>query len=89
MNGVNDLGVDCVRSSPNYNFKNCFDDAEFNDNIYNNVEHSCEYYEVGEFLSVFSHNIRKFATFSLNIRSLLGNWIDFRDLMTSVNKNEF
>ena len=87
MDEAGDLGVDCVRSNPNYDLKNHIDSAESNDNIYRNVEHSCKYYEMGEFLNEFSYEPRKFSTLSLNVRSLPGNWTDFRDLVVGVNNN--
>ena len=85
------LGVDCVRTDPNYDLKNCYmgTDSDSDDGLYGSVAHSCNYYEIEEFLHRFSHEPRKFSTLSFNIRSLPGNWIDFRDLVIDVNKNNF
>ena len=89
MNQADDFGVDCVLSDPNYDLKNCLDSAQSVDGVYNNVEHSCKYYDMEEFIHEFSHEPRKFSTFSFNIRSLPGNWIELQDLITGVNKGTF
>ena len=87
MNEEDNLGVDCVQSDPHYDLKNCFQGTDSEESVYCNVQHSCRYYEIDDFVQKFSHEARKFSTLSFNVRSLPGSWVDFRDLMRSVNKN--
>ena len=89
MHVTDDLGVDCVQSDPDYDLKNCLDGTDSIDGIYNNVDHSCKYYEMEDFLHEFCHEPRKFSTLSFNIRSLPGSWVEFRDLIIEANKGNF
>ena len=90
---MDDIGVDCVRSSELFDFKNKFDDTEDSEGIYNNTEHSCLYYDMDEFRSKFCRDLTlgssKFSTFSLNIRSLPGKWEEFRDFVSCLNGKNF
>ena len=85
MMGSPDLGVDCVRDDPAYDFKhrNILDS---DDNLYSLTEHSCNYYEIDEFNSEFT--ARSFSSFSYNIRSLPNKWNNFRDLIHNLNNND-
>ena len=35
------IGVDCVRSSSDFDFKNLVDDTNTDDGLYNNSNHNC------------------------------------------------
>ena len=73
----------------NFNFKK----FSINDDngLYNaNNGHNCEYYEPEQFLQkVLNLDFNHFSTISLNIRSLPGNWIELRQLISSMNKGSF
>ena len=84
-----DLGVDCVQSNPAYDFKTYLDNSGANGTVYDNVDHSCTYYEPEDFHHEFCHGDRKFSTFSLNVRSLPNKWCDFRDIVSNLNGNNF
>ena len=86
---MDDLGIDCIRSSTLFDFKSKFNDTEYNDNIYSNTDHNCSYYEVNEFKKEFVQGSCKFSSFSLNIRSLPGKWSEFRDYIINLNSNNF
>ena len=89
MGSGDDLGVDCVQSNPIYNLKTRLDDSDAVDGIYDNVEHVCNYYDPGVFHREFCNDKYKFATFSYNIRSLPNKWVDFQNMISDLNKNEF
>ena len=59
---MGDLGVDCVRDDPTFNFKNKFYDSENSNTLYSKDSHSCRYYELEQFNTTFSN--RKFSTLS-------------------------
>ena len=84
-----DLGVDCVQSNPIYNLKTRLDNSDANDDIYGNVEHVCNYYDSETFHREFCNDRHKFSTFSYNIRSLPNKWVDFQNMISDLNKNDF
>ena len=79
-----DLGVECMESNPVYDFKTYLDNSDENDIIYDNVDHSCTYYEPEAFHHEFCHGDRKFSTISLNVRSLPNKWFDFHDIISNL-----
>ena len=86
---MDNIGVDCVRSNSDYDFKNLFDDPDANDGLFKNNNHVCSYYEVEEFQAEFSKESHKFSTLSYNVRSLPGKWNEFKDFISSVNHDKF
>ena len=72
-----------------FNFKN----FSINDDngLYNsNNGHNCEYYEPEQFIQkVQSLDSNNFSSISLNVRSLPGNWIEFRQFISSINNEHY
>ena len=83
------MGIDRVQSNPIYNLKARLDNSETNDGIYDNVEHSCIYYDPEDFRKEFCQDNRSFSTLSFNIRSLPNKWQEFQNTISSLNKNDF
>ena len=83
------IGVDCVRSNSDFDFKNIFDDSDANDGLYNNDNHVCKYYEIEDFKNQFSQECHKFSTLSYNVRSITGKWNEFKNLIRDINYNRF
>lgn len=86
---MDSIGVNCVRSNADFNFKNKFEDPDANDGLYKDKNHVCSYYEINDFQTEFSHESCKFSTLSYNIRSLPGKWNEFKNFIGSVNHNKF
>ena len=84
-----DIGVDCVRSNPHFDFRKQFDDPDNDVDLYGDANHSCSYYEINEFHTKFSQDVNKFSTLSLNIRSLPGKWINLKDFVHDINQDSF
>ena len=83
------LGVDCVRSNSEYDFKCQFDDPDTNDGLYKDDNHSCAYYEINEFRTEFSQDTHMLSTLSHNVRSLPGKWNEFKNLISNVTCDKF
>ena len=83
------IGVDCVRSNPEFDFKKQFDDPDASVGLYKDDNHVCNYYEVNQFQSNFSQDANKFSTLSYNVRSLPGKWDEFKNFIHSVNHDKF
>ena len=83
------IGVDCVRSNSDFDFKNLFDDPDSNEGLYKECDHACTYYDIEEFQTEFSEESHKFSTLSYNVRSLPGKWDEVRNLIRSINHNKF
>jgi hypothetical protein len=60
----------------NYSFFN-----EANDNPYDSIQISCDYYDENEFSHKF-RNLKNFSMFSLNIQSLSAKFNEFKELLS-------
>ena len=84
---TDNINFEHVQDNVNFNFKNIF--AE--NNIYeeNNI-HNCQYYDVDQ----VSEKLKKinrdhFSILSLNIQSMPGKFIEFKNFLSSTNMNSF
>lgn len=90
---MNNIGLDRVRSEKAYNFKNNLNNNAFEDeessSIYNDTGHTCEYFEIEEFIEQTRSADKQISFFSQNVRSLPGKWFDFANQMQSLNTESF
>ena len=90
---MNNIGVDRGSKDNLFNFKYNFDNDLTEDNsgsaIYNDIGHTCEYFELDGFQQKVSNLKKQISFFSSNIRSLPGKWNEFPKLIDSLNFNQF
>ena len=86
---MNNTGLEHVQTEPNLNLKTLMNDEDTNDNLYNNIGHTCRYYEEDEFQIKIKNLSQQISTFSQNVRSLPGKWSDFCEQISSLNYEKF
>ena len=85
---VGNISLDHVQVDSNYNFKQKLLSGGNEDNQYNGIGCTCQYYEIDEFKNKFSNTNKQISLLSLNICSLLGKWDEFRSLLYSLNTED-
>ena len=80
---IDEIDLEYVQQSDNYDLKNICTDENFNP-LYDNTNHVCKYYEESECFDKFQ-NIKTdtFCTLSMNIRSLPGKFLELKDFLLS------
>ena len=81
-----DLGLDQIEDDENLNFKTKYDE---DNEIYTDIIHSCEYYEMPDVKNKFIQHKECFSTYSHNIRSINGHWEDVLDIINSAKPLKF
>ena len=81
-----DLGLDQIEDDKNLNFKTKYDE---DNEIYTDIMHSCEYYEMPDIKNKFIQHKECFSTYSHNIRSINGHWEDVLDIINSAKPLKF
>jgi hypothetical protein len=80
---IDDLDLEYVQSADKFDFKSNFCDEETNP-LYSNNGHICKYYEEEDCLSKMqSIKNETFSVLSLNIRSLPGKFMEFKNFLSS------
>ncbi len=85
-----------IVTDPKYNFLNQFnpdyEKADFNfneanDNLFENIKISCDYYDESAYVSKFK-NLNKLSMFSLNVQSLSSKYNDLKELISYLGSNQ-
>ena len=80
---MNEVTIGQIENDTNqFNFKSKYDDEN---ELFHDINNSCNYYEMSDVKSSFSKLNQGFSIFSHNIRSINGHWKDILDI---INENQ-
>jgi hypothetical protein len=84
---MNNIELEHVKTNSNYDFKEIYDSYAYN---VEESRHNCQYYEISEMYKKFQEiESDHFTTLSLNIRSLPGKFLEFKNFLDSINFSKF
>jgi hypothetical protein len=86
--GTDNIDLEQLLKDKQYNAKSSFTD-ENDINLYSNINHNCEYYDLEEFQSKVSNFSKQLSFMSFNIRSLPNKFNEFKDFLDDVNMDKF
>ena len=92
MADQNDFSLDNLNNSPSFNFFNSlsnselYNDENYDDSPYSNLDVSCKYYDEIQFTSKFQ-NVKNFSFLSLNIQSLPAKFNEFQEFINNLQVN--
>jgi len=84
---MNNIELEHVKTNSIYDFKEIYDSYAYN---VEESRHNCQYYEISEMYKKFQEiESDHFTTLSLNIRSLPGKFLEFKNFLDSINFSKF